>query len=115
MQESKTIARARRLRREMTRAESLLWRAVGGHRLVGLHFRRQAPCGPYIVDFLCEKARLVIEVDGATHSRPDELRRDQKRDAWFAANGYRVLRLQNADIYENFEGAIETILANVAK
>jgi very-short-patch-repair endonuclease len=59
------------------------------------------------------KARLVIEADGGTHSRPDELRRDLKRDAWFAANGYGVLRLRNADIYENFEGAIETILARL--
>lgn len=97
----------------MTRAESLLWRAMRGHRFSGLHIRRQAPCGPYIADFLCVKARLAIEVDGATHSRPDELARDAKRDAWFAANGYRMLRLQNSDIYENLDGAIETILANL--
>jgi very-short-patch-repair endonuclease len=71
MREGQSIARARRLRREMTRAESLLWRAMRGHRLAGLHIRRQAPCGPYIADFLCVKARLAIEVDGATHSRPD--------------------------------------------
>ena len=113
MSEGPTIERARRLRKDMTRAESLLWRALRGHRLAGWHIRRQAPCGPYIADFLCVKARLVIEVDGATHSRPYEVRRDARRDAWFAANGYRVLRLLNADIYENFEGAIETILAHV--
>ena len=98
----------------MTRAERLLWRALRGHRLNGLHIRRQEPCGPYIADFLCVKARLVVEVDGATHSRLGEMSRDAKRDAWFAANGYRVLRLQNADIYENFDGAIETILAHLA-
>ena len=97
----------------MTRAESLLWRAVRGHRLAGLHIRRQAPCGPYVADFLCVTAKLVIEVDGATHSREEELWRDARRDAWFAENGYRVLRVQNVEIYENFEGVIETILANV--
>ncbi len=113
MREAQTIARARRLRRDMTRAESLLWRALRGHRLAGLHVRRQAPCGPYIADFLCVRARLVIEIDGATHSNPDELERDAKRDAWLAANGYRVLRLQNAEIYRNFDGVIETILANL--
>ncbi len=113
MREAQTIARARRLRRDMTRAESLLWRALRGHRLAGLHVRRQAPFGPYIADFLCVRARLVIEVDGATHSNPDELERDAKRDAWFAANGYRVLRLQNAEIDRNFDGVIETVLANL--
>jgi very-short-patch-repair endonuclease len=97
----------------MTRAESLLWRALRGHRLAGLHIRRQAPCGPHVADFLCVNAKLVIEVDGATHSQPDELCRDARRDAWFAANGYRVLRLQNADVYENFDGVVETILANI--
>ncbi len=99
--------------RDMTNAERLLWRALRAHRLSGLPIRRQAPCGPYIADFLCIEARLAIEVDGGTHWRAEELRRDAQRDAWFAANGYRVLRVQNADVYENFEGVIETILANV--
>jgi very-short-patch-repair endonuclease len=97
----------------MTRAEAALWRAVRSHRLAGLHIRRQAPCGPYIADFLCFKERLLIEVDGATHSSVEELEHDAKRDAWFGANDFRVLRFQNAEIYENLEGVIETILAHV--
>jgi very-short-patch-repair endonuclease len=84
-----------------------------GHRLGDSHIRRQAPCGPYIADFLCLKERLLIEVDGATHSSAEELRHDAKRDAWFEMNGFRVLRFQNVEIYENLEGVIETILANV--
>ena len=95
----------------MTKAEALLWRAMRAHRFADLHIRRQAPCGPYFADFLCHKARLVIEIDGATHSMDDELRRDARRDAWFAANGFTVLRFANVEVYENFEGVIETIFA----
>jgi very-short-patch-repair endonuclease len=109
----RSTIRARALRKDMTNAERLLWRALRGHRLAGLHIRRPAPCGPFIADFFCNQARLVIEVDGATHSRDEEARRDARRDAWLVANGYRVLRVQNADIHENFAGVIETILANV--
>jgi very-short-patch-repair endonuclease len=111
MSQASKIGRARRLRREMTSAERQLWGALRAHRLADLHFRRQAPCGPYFADFLCAKARLVVEIDGATHSRSDEVRRDALRDAWLEANGYRVLRLQNAEVYENLQGAVETILA----
>jgi len=112
MPEVEKIAKARRLRREMTRAERLLWGALRAHRLAGLHIRRQAPCGPYFADFLCARARLVIEIDGATHSRDEELLRDSRRDAWFEAHGYRVLRLHNSDVYENLQGTVEMILAS---
>lgn len=103
--------RARALRRELTDAERKLWFALRAHRLGGHSFRRQAPCGPFIADFLSAEARLVIEVDGATHSTGDEIAYDKRRDAWFAENGYRVLRLTNDDVYRHFDGVIETILA----
>jgi len=103
------IAFARKLRRDMTNAERKLWYALRGHRFFGLQFRRQAPCGPYVADFLCHAAKLVIEVDGATHSTEGELRRDSRRDAWFADNGYSVLRVTNAEVYAEFEGVLETI------
>ncbi len=114
-QPSSLTARARKLRREMTSAERKLWRALRGHRLAGLQFRRQVPCGPYIADFLCHTARLVVEVDGATHSTDEEIARDARRDAWFAANGFRVMRVTNAEVYENIDGALETVLARVAE
>lgn len=107
------IHNARDLRRDMTSAERKLWRALRGHALAGLHFRRQAPCGPYIADFLCHPAKLVVEVDGATHSTDAELARDARRDAWFAANGFRVLRVTNAEVYENLDGVLETILSKI--
>jgi very-short-patch-repair endonuclease len=101
--------RARDMRREMTNAERKVWAALRGHRLEGLQFRRQQPCGPYIADFLCYAARLVVEVDGATHSTPEELARDARRDAWFADNGFEVLRVTNAEVYCEFDGVVETI------
>ncbi|MGA8172617.1 MAG: endonuclease domain-containing protein [Methylocystis sp.] len=103
------IRRARAMRREMTNAERKLWAALRGHRLEGLQFRRQQPCGPWIADFLCHAARLVVEVDGATHSTPEELARDLRRDAWFAESGFAVLRVSNAEVYGEFDGVVETV------
>ncbi len=90
-----------------------MWRALRAHRLAGLQFRRQAPCGPYIADFLCHAARLAIEVDGATHSTEAEIAHDRRRDTWFATRGWRVLRFRNDEVYNNFDGVIETILAHL--
>ena len=61
---SSNLAFARQLRREMTMAEAMLWRALRGSRFAGLKFRRQAPVGPYIADFLCIASRLIVELDG---------------------------------------------------
>jgi len=103
--------RARQLRHGLTGAERKLWYRLRAHRLAGLSFRRQAPCGPFIADFLCAAAKLVVEVDGATHSTDEEIAYDMQRDAWFAANGYRVLRVSNDDVRRNLDGVCETILA----
>ncbi|MBI1868502.1 MAG: endonuclease domain-containing protein [Methylocystis sp.] len=105
---------ARKLRRDMTSAERRLWAALRAHRLARLQFRRQVPCGPYIADFLCHSARLVVEVDGATHSTREEVARDARRDAWFAANGFRVVRVTNAEVYTELDGVLETILARAS-
>jgi len=88
----------------MTRAEALLWSALKAHRLGGLAFRRQAPMGPYIVDFVCHFAHLVIEVDGATHDFETRWHADQRRDRWFASRGYVVLRFSNQEVIANLEG-----------
>ena len=107
------IARARALRRAMTGAERKLWSALRANRFAELHFRRQAPVGPYIADFACVAQRMVIEVDGATHSTDAELARDARRDAWMAENGWRVLRFTNEDIYKRFADVLETIAARL--
>jgi very-short-patch-repair endonuclease len=103
------VAFARKLRREMTEAERKLWYALRGHRFHGLQFRRQAPCGPFVADFLCHSARLVAEVGGATHSTDAELIRDRRRDIWFGENGFSVLRFTNQQVYAEFDGVLETI------
>ncbi len=112
MRQSRSLTQhARRLRRDLTDAERKLWYRLRAHRLAGLSFRRQAPCGPFIADFLCAAAHLVIEVDGATHSTDEEMAYDAQRDVWFADNGYRVLRVSNEDVHRNLDGVCETILA----
>ena|SRR5436190_24225509 len=98
--------RAKELRRVMTRAETLLWRYIKAHRIGAFGYRRQATMGPYIVDFVCHSARLVVEVDGSSHDYEDRLERDTERDAWFAARGYAVLRFTDQEVLSNLEGVI---------
>ena len=101
------LERARQLRRDMTLPECLLWREVRGGRL-GHRFRRQVPMGPYVVDFYCPAAQLVVEVDGEVHG--DRLAEDLERTAWLEAHGYRVVRFQAVDVLANLEGVVEQLL-----
>jgi very-short-patch-repair endonuclease len=103
------LTRAKQLRRTMTRAETLLWRYIKAGHLEGLQFRRQAPMGAYIVDFVCHAAKLVIEVDGSTHDFAQQLRRDQLRDRWLASRGFAVLRFADSDVLANLEGVLTVI------
>ena len=84
---------ARDLRRRSTPAERLLWQMLRGRQVMRAKFRRQHPIGPFVVDFFCKQARLIIEADGAPHF-PSPLR-DRRRDAWLAAAGFVILRLPN--------------------
>jgi very-short-patch-repair endonuclease len=105
MQDSK---RARDLRRQGTAAERLLWAQLRNRRSGGLKFRRQYPVGPYIADFICLDSRVVIEVDGEPHDLT--YARDARRDAWFAAEGFRMLRIPNDEVKTNLAGVVETII-----
>ena len=107
--------RAKSLRQTMTRAERLLWRYLKAHHLDGLGFRRQVPMGPYIADFVCHAAQLVIEIDGETHDFEARQRYDARRDAWFASRGYFVLRIPNEEVLRNLEGTWELIRATAAE
>lgn len=102
--------RAKQLRRSMTRAETLLWRYLKAHRLARLGFRRQAPMGNYIADFVAHSCKIVVEVDGESHDFAERVRRDEKRDEWFASRGYRVVRFTNDDVLKNLEGVVLAIL-----
>src|SRR5688572_10538073 len=84
----KLRARARSLRRDSTDAERVMWRPLRAHRLMGASFRRQTPIGPYIADFVCHAAKLIVEVDGGQQFEADHARRDAHRDAYLASQGY---------------------------
>ncbi|MFM8748445.1 MAG: endonuclease domain-containing protein [Aestuariivirga sp.] len=101
---------ARKLRREASKAEGILWKALRNRQLEGFKFVRQEPLGPYIVDFLCRSARLAVELDGATHSTEQEINRDQARTAWLNARGYRVIRFRNEDVYQAMDWVAAEIL-----
>ena len=103
--------RSRALRRDQSEAERLLWRRLRGRGVGGFKFVRQAPIGPFFADFACREAKLAVEVDGATHSTDDEARRDARREQFLRAQGYRIARVANDDVYRNLDGVIETILA----
>lgn len=104
-------ARARKLRQDQTEAEKRLWYVLRARRFLGLKFRRQAPVGPFIVDFLCKERRLVIEADGGQHA---DNPRDRARDQWLEDNGYTVLRFWNSDILTNLSGVLAHIKDEVA-
>jgi very-short-patch-repair endonuclease len=100
---------AKTLRRNATSAERRLWQGLRREQVAGFRFRRQVILGGFIADFVCLEARLVIEVDGATHGMDDEIARDTARSAVLAAQGYDVLRFTNDDVFHNLDGVIETI------
>jgi very-short-patch-repair endonuclease len=99
---------ARSMRQDPTDAERKLWYALRDRRMQSVKFRRQAPVGPYIADFLCVKHKLVVEADGSQHG---ESVKDGARDAWFSRNGYRVLRFWNQEILTARESVLATIAA----
>jgi very-short-patch-repair endonuclease len=97
------------MRREPTRAERILWRALR-NKQAGAKFIRQHPIGPYIADFFCFEARLVIEVDGDQHALDDGLRHDAARDAYLRLQGMTVKRYSNHDVLTNIQGVMNEIL-----
>ncbi len=91
-------------------AETILCTRLQKSRLLKLHFRKQHPVGPYIADFACVKARLLVEVDGETHWREHERRRDARRTAYLEGEGWTILRVRNGEVYGNETGVVETIM-----
>ena len=100
---------AKSLRKDATRAERVLWSRLRRKGLSNFRFRRQVPLRGYILDFACFEARLIVEVDGATHSSDREIARDERRDVVLKADGFVVLRIGNDDVFNNLEGVLETI------
>ena len=102
------LERARQLRRDMTPAEAALWQALRRNKL-GRHFRRQQIIAGFIVDFFCQAAALVIEVDGGVHRGLDNKTHDARRDEALAAMGLHVERVQNDDVLTNLPRILERI------
>jgi very-short-patch-repair endonuclease len=111
MREDETKARAfaRTLRRQMTNAEIILWSRLRRNACQGHKFRRQHPIGPYVADFACIAARLVVEVDGATHGTEEERDHDARRDAFMASKGWRIVRVQNHEVYKRLDDVLAAI------
>jgi very-short-patch-repair endonuclease len=102
------IERARDLRANMTDAERKLWHRLRRRNLSGAYFRRQAPIGPHIADFVCFDRKLIVEVDGGQHS--ERIDYDEKRSVFLRGEGFRVLRFWNNDVMGNIEGVVAEIV-----
>ncbi len=98
---------ARSLRKNPTNAERLLWQHLRRRRLAGFRFRRQHSIGPYICDFACLEAAIVVELDGSQHVEQSDY--DERRDAFLRSQGYRVLRFWNNDVLVQINVILETI------
>ncbi|SEJ32744.1 Very-short-patch-repair endonuclease [Sphingomonas sp. OV641] len=101
--------RARRLRREMTLPEVMLWQVLRG-RPSGLKFRRQHPSGDYVLDYFCSDARLAIEVDGEGHGRGRQPVVDARRDSWFEARGIVTLRVSARDVLGDLDAVVTGVV-----
>jgi very-short-patch-repair endonuclease len=101
-----SVMRARRLRRDSTDAERLLWRKLR-EVFPTAKFRRQSPVGPYVADFLSFRHGLIIEVDGGQHATRQD--RAERRTAFLEAEGHRVLRFWNNDVLQNSDGVLQVI------
>jgi very-short-patch-repair endonuclease len=106
-------SRARQLRQTMSLPEVLLWRALR-ERPAGFKFRRQHPSGPYVADFFCHAARLIIEIDDEAHERGERPARDAARDAWFAARSLFTIRLAAGDDLDDLDAIVRHLVTLAA-
>ena len=111
---NKTLKKySRQLRKDMTDAEKVLWSKIRGKQLKECQFYRQKPIGNFIVDFYCQKANIVIELDGGQHYNAEGKTKDTQRDTYMEDMGLRVLRFSDRDIFKNLESVIEKIWSNL--
>ena len=104
---------SRRLRKEMTEAEKLLWSKIRAKQIKGFQVYRQKPIGRFIVDFYCPKAKLVIELDGGQHYSEPMRVKDQIRDRYMESIGLKVLRFSDSDLFENLTGVLQKIWSHM--
>ncbi|MEY9142798.1 very-short-patch-repair endonuclease [Bradyrhizobium elkanii] len=106
-------ATAKKLRANTTPHERILWRALRELPTDGTHFRRQAPIGPYVVDFFCPAKRLVVELDGGHHNEDETAKHDRERQHWLEKEGYRVIRFWNSEITADLNAVLERIYVEI--
>ena len=112
-QEKESQKFARHLRKNMTEAEHRLWHHIRHKHLDGYRFRRQHPIGKYIADFACISEKLVVEIDGGTHSEDHEVAHDQQRTIYLERKGWIVVRYGNEEIYKNLSGVLDDIYTHL--
>jgi very-short-patch-repair endonuclease len=100
------------MRVDATKAETILWNALSGSKLEGLKFKRQEPIDGYVLDFVCFKVRLIVEVDGGQHA---ESARDLERDRYFESQGFRTVRFWNDEVERNLGAVCMRILREAGR
>ncbi len=108
------LQKARKLRHNMTEAERKLWSLIRDKQL-SVHFRRQVPVGPYIVDFLSRKVKLIVELDGSQHYEKKSLIYDSKRDEYLRKRGFMVIRFNDRELLSNNDSVREVIYQHIQK
>lgn len=108
---TEALQRVRALRSSATEAEKLLWGKLRSGRLGEAKFRRQVWIGPYIADFYCHAAKLVVEIDGSHHN--DQVEYDSVRSQFLSERGLRVLRFWNNGVLQDLNTVLEAIRAEL--
>lgn len=104
------VSIARKLRKEMSLPEAMLWQRLRGSK-TGLKFRRQHPIGPYVVDFCCLQSRLAVEIEGEVHNIGNRPARDLARICFIEENGFRVVRVAAARVMKDADATADAIAA----
>ena len=99
----------------LTRAEDLFWEQVRAGRFHGHKFKRQVPIAPYIVDFLCTSARIIVELDGPPHEDMTQRKHDRARDAFLCDQGFHVLRFTNDELLGNPQLVMDRVLQAIER
>ena len=105
------IDAARELRQNSTPAEEIFWEAVRNRKFIGLKFRRQQAIKFYVVDFYCDKHKLIVELDGTVHDSEEAQFLDQDRSFNLSKWGYKIIRFKNADIFNRLSECLDEIAA----
>ena len=106
-----SLDQVREARRDSTPAERKLWACLRARQLNGSKFRRQVWIGPFIADFFSAESKLIVEVDGDSHAGREDY--DERRTSWLVAEGFRVVRVTNADVMQNIDGVLQYIASHL--